>query len=534
MEININTQTEAHEEKAFVSTMADDAIDAVRKRVMSIPELRRHIFNFLPLESIKACRLVCHDWDSTAGPLMIATSQIRFRNYLDEPERARLPDQFIRDFSTGSLLEKCDKFCFYSPENWIEYDDMLSFIDQFGGTMKELTIFGTYIRNALYTLTQKNLIKLIPSQLTKLEVVTDRVKTKLIVSIDRLENIKTLRLGGCILKIIDGAVCAPVELRLKNVFFLRNRKDFQETVKLNELFDFRNLKDLHVDCRDTENIELSLSDGALKLSTLNLNRVKILNWESAWTVGKLTLCKKAKITTASGMKYEELDFAGSVLDFAALPVTIKSLAVNRLNAKLLHIESAQNLVNLKCLTLHRKRYSLLTAFQNCANLTHLDLYPMDEGDVELVTIDVKLIPKTVKVLRLRHDCELLGKIDFELETVIIEQISFDIAYDFLVENLNVKNALLYCSNFTLDADHGTEIDKVIEGLTLQRFIVGPFFRSEPERYAFSYYPFLERDMAKADFFVKTDQDAAVIKKQITKTEFNRLGDAWWTNESISF
>ncbi|KAG4074059.1 hypothetical protein HA402_014264 [Bradysia odoriphaga] len=509
--------------------MADDAIDAVRKRVMGIPELRRHIFNFLPLDTIKTCRLVCLEWDSTAGPLMLATSQIRFRNCRDDPKR--LPDQFVKDFSTGSLLEQCNKFCFYYTENWIGYDDMLSFIDQFGGNMKELAIFGTYIRNAVHTVVKKNLIKLIPSQLTKLEVVTvvtDQVKTRLIISMDRLENIKTLRLGGCILKIIDGAVCAPVDLRLKNVFFLRNRNDFQKTVKLNKLFDFRNLKDLHVDCRDTGNIEMSLSDGDLKLRTLNLNRVKIPNWESSWTVGKLTLCNNTKLTAASGMKCEELDFNGFTLDFAALPVTVKSLAVN--NAKVLHIESAQNLVNLKYLTLHRKSYSLLSAFQNCANLTHLDLYPMEKSDARLVTVDVKLIPKTVKVLRLRLDCKLIGKIS--LETVIIERIAFRIAKYLLTENLNAKNVLLYCTDVAYETDD--VVDKIIEELTLQRFIIGPFFRNEEEQYAFMYYPLLGRDLAKAEFSIETDQDAAVLKKIISKSEFNRLLNAWWTNDTIPF
>ncbi|KAJ6640087.1 hypothetical protein Bhyg_12836 [Pseudolycoriella hygida] len=466
--------------------------------------------------------------------MLMSMSRIRFRNYLNDSDEARLPDRFIEEFETGLLLDRCNKFCFTSPENWIEYDDMLAFIEQFGGKMKELTIFATYIRNALYDLSNNDLIKLIPSQLTKLEAVSDRVRTKLIVSNDRLKNIETLRLGSCILKLIDGAVCAPVELRMKNVFFLRNRKDFQETVKLNDLFDFRNLKELQIDCTETGNVELDLSIGVLNLESLVLNRVTILNMESStWTVRKLSLCRKTKITK-TGMKYEEIEFDGPNLDVAVLPTTLKSLTMRLLRAKLLNIEEAQNLVQLKYLSLHRKRFSILSSFQNCANLTHLHLYPMDEGDFELVTVDVNLFPKTLKVLRLSHNCELTGKIDFEIETIMIEHIPFDDAIDFFVENLNAKNALLYCTDFVFDTDDEAAIDKVLRELSFRCFIAGPFFQSDKERYAFSYYPYLEQEDAKAMFSIKADQDAAVIKKEVSKAEFDRLKNAWWTKDHISF
>lgn len=464
---------------------------------------------------------------------MIKMSQIRFRNFLDDPEQARLPDKFIEEFHTGSLLYKCDKFCFNSPENWIEYDDMFTFIEQFAATMKELTIFGTYIRNALYELSMDDLVKLIPTQLTKLEIVTDRVKTKLIISIDRLKNIKTLKLGGCILKMIDGAVCAPVEISLKNVYFLGKRKHFPKSVKLNDLFDFRNLKDLHIDCSETENVELDVSVGSIELKTLNLERVTIHNWESStWTVEKLTLCRKTGRTLTSGMRYEELDYDARYLDIAILPPTIKSLTLRRFQAKLIHVEQAENLTELKSLSLHRKRFSVLSAFANCANLTHLHLYPMDDGDARVVSIDVKLIPKTVKVLRLSHNCELMGKMD--LDTVIFAHMPFRDAYDFLVENLNAKNVLFYCSSFDFDTNDEAGVDKAVEELNLQRYVLGPFFQSDRERYAFLYYPFLEENNARADFLIKTDHDAAVIKREIFRTEFDRLENAWWTKDKPSF
>lgn len=457
-------------------------------------------------------------------------SRIRFRNHLDDPEEARLPDKFIDEFKTGSLLKKCNKFCFNSPEAWIEYEDINSFIEQFGGDMKELTIFCTNIRNALYSLSNKDLINLIPSNLTKLEVVTERVKTQLIISMKRLKNIKTLRLGACILKIIDGAICAPVELRLKNVYFLKNRKDFQNCVTLNNLFDLRNLKILHLDCSSTENIKLDLSDGALNLKTLVLDRVEIMNWESStWTVEKLTMCKKMKITTTTSMKFKELDFGGPILDIAVLPKSLKNLATRRFKTKILNIEDAQNLVNLKYLILHRKEFSILTNFHNCTNLTHLHLLPMEENDAEFATIDVSLIPKTVKVFRLSYDCELMGKIDFDIDTAMIEYVPFGDAYDYLTENLKVKNAFLDCSNFDFDTDDEMGIEEVVKGLMLQSFIVGPFLQSK-DRFSFS---FLDEN-PKAEYLMKTCKDGAVIKKDIYKTEINRLKNAWWTNDVISF
>ncbi|KAJ6649609.1 hypothetical protein Bhyg_04847, partial [Pseudolycoriella hygida] len=141
----------AYLDKLLLVDTTHDSIDAVRKRVMSIPELRDRIFRYLPLESIKACRFVCHEWNATAGPLLIATSRIRFRNNCIKPDETRTPDKFIEEFQTGELLDKCNKFCFNSKDNWIEYDDLLRFIERFGDTMKELKIYRTYVRpsNAL-------------------------------------------------------------------------------------------------------------------------------------------------------------------------------------------------------------------------------------------------------------------------------------------------------------------------------------------------------------------------------------------------
>lgn len=460
-------------------------------------------------------------------------SRIRFRNDLDDPEDARLPDKFIDEFSKGSLLKKCDKFCFNSPESWIEYEDINSFIEQFGDDMKELTIFETNIRNVLYTLSKKDLINLIPSNLTKLEVVTERVKTQLIISMKRLKKIKTLRLGYCILKMIDGAVCAPVvELRLKNIFFLRKRKDFQKCVKLNDWFDLSNLRVLHLDCSETQNIELDLSQGALNLKALVLDNVKIMNWESStWTVKTLTLCKKMKFATATRMQFEELEYNGSVLDMALLPTTLKGLAIQRHKTKLLHIETGHNLVNLKSLILHRKEFALLTNFQSCVNLTHLHLVPIEEDDGELATVDVDLIPKTVKVFRLSHSYgELVGKIDFQLETVIIEHVPFGDAYDYLTENLNAKNVFLFCSDFDFDTDDGAEIEHVVEELKFQSFIVGPFLQSKNDKFSFFYF----NENPKAEYLIKTLNNATVVKKEVDKMDIDRIKNLWWTNEEISF
>lgn len=459
-------------------------------------------------------------------------SRIRFRNNLDDPEDARLPDKFIDEFNTGSLLKKCDKFCFNSSESSIEYEDIDSFIKQFGDDMKELTIFETNIRNVLYALSQKDLINLIPSNLTKLEVVTERVKTQLIISMKRLKKIKTLRLGYCILKMIDGAVCAPVELRLKNIFFLRKRKDFQKCVKLNDWFDLSNLKVLHLDCSDTENIELDLSQGVLNLKTLVLDHVKVINWESStWSVKKLTLCKKMKFATTTRMQFEELEYSGSILDVAVLPTTLKSLAMQRYKTKLLHIETGQNLVNLKYLVLHRKEFSLLTNFQSCANLTHLHLVPVEEDDGELAIVDVSLIPKTIKVFRLSHNGgELVGKIDFPLETVIIEHIPFGDAYYYVTENLKTKNVFLFCSDFDFDSDNGTEIEEVVGKLMFQSFIVGPFLQSKDDKFSFFYF----NENPKAEYFIKTLKDGTVIKKEVAKMDIDRIKNLWWTNDEISF
>ncbi|KAJ6640025.1 hypothetical protein Bhyg_12774, partial [Pseudolycoriella hygida] len=210
--------------KQLLVDTTDDRIDAVRKRVMRIPELRDHIFRYLPLESIKACRLVCHEWNATAGPLLIATSWIRF-----DTIRPRSPDRFIDEFKRGELLHKRNKFSFSSKHNWIEYDDLLRFTGQLGDVMKGLKIYSTSI-HGFGKLSLDRQIELIPSQLTKLEIVPDSLDPKLIVSMGKLQNIKTLRLEHCILEITDGAVCTPVELHLKNVDFLRNRNDLEMNV----------------------------------------------------------------------------------------------------------------------------------------------------------------------------------------------------------------------------------------------------------------------------------------------------------------
>lgn len=459
-------------------------------------------------------------------------SQIRFRNSFDDPENARLPDRFIDEFSTGALLKKCDKFCFNSPDCWIEYEDINGFVGQYGDGMKELTIFETNIRNVLYKLSKKDLIKLIPSNLTKLEVVTERVRTPLIISMKRLKNIQTLRLGHCTLKMIDGAVCAPVELRLKNIFFLRKRNDFQKCVKLNDWFDLSNLKVLHLNCSETENVELDLSQGALNLRTLVLDHVKITNWESStWTVTTLILSNKMKFITKTGMQFDELEYSGSVLDMDILPTTLQSLALQRHKTKLRHIESCQNLVNLKRLVLHRKEFSLLTNFQSCANLTHLHLCPTEDDDGELAVLDVSLIPKTVKVFRLSYNCgELVGKIDFQLETVIIERVPFGDAYDYVTENLKTKNVFLFCSDFDFDTDDGSGIEEVVEELSFQSFIVGPFLQSESDKFSFFFF----NENPKAEYLIKTSKDAAVVKKEVEKMDIDRVQKLWWTNDEISF
>ncbi|KAJ6638611.1 hypothetical protein Bhyg_11348, partial [Pseudolycoriella hygida] len=317
-------------------------------------------------------------------------------------------------------------------------------------------------------------IKLIPSQLTKLEIVTYFDEQSLIVSMRQLQNIKTLRLQGCILEITDGAVCAPVELHIYihiyiYVYFSRNRIDFEmNVVKLNDLFDFRNLKDILVDSKACKTFELDLSEGALKLNNLVYVNFKAPKWESSkWTVRKLTLNTDKGRTSPTGMVFEELKFHGSVLDVETLPTTLRSFEINRVDVELLHIEAVQNLVNLKYLLLHRCSIWYLPAFQNCANLTHLHLNPTqwDTG--------VKLIPKTVKVFRLTHNCVPLGKTDSEIETVILEGIPFEDAYLYLKENFseNLKNVLIY------DPMIEMKIDEVMKELSLQRYIVGPFFRT---------------------------------------------------------
>lgn len=492
-------------------------------------QIRNQIFGFLPLDSIKTCRLVCHEWNATAEELLMKRSRIRFYNNRDDPDEARLPDRFIDEFKAGALLKKCNKFCFNSPVSSIEYEDMSSFIEEYGDGMNELTIFRTNIRNVLYELSSKDLINLIPSNLTKLEVVTENVKSQLIIPMKRLTNIKTLRLGGCILKIHDATVCAPVELRLKNVFFLRNQMNYQVSVTLNKLFDLRNLKALHLHCSDTGNIILDVSDGALNLKELSLKRVELMNWESStWNVDKLTLSTKMKIDAAVGLKFKELTFSGPTLDMALLPTTLERLAIERFKTKLLHIEIAKNLVQLKYLALHRKEFSLLTNFHACANLTHLHLIPRQGEDDELATVNVNLIPKTLKVFRLSYKCELIGKMDFAIDTLIIENIPFGDAYDYITENLTIKNGFLYCSDFDFDTDDGAEIEEVVQGLSLQSFIVGPLFRSESDRFSF-----LSVDRT-AEYLMKTCKDGDTIKKEVDKQTIDRLKNSWWTNEEVSF
>lgn len=475
------------------------------------------------------CRLVCHQWNATAEERLLALSRIRFHNDRDDMLNARLPVNFIYEFGQGILMKKCNKFCFNSPEGWIEYEHVTIFFEKFGEDMKELTIFQTTIRDCEYPLSNKELINLIPWNLTKLDVVCDRVENYYIISIKRLKNIKFLRLGSCILKITDGVFCAPVELRLKNIFFLQHKTDFQKCVKLNNYFDFRNLKVLHLHCCETENIELNLADRAVNLKTLVLDRVKIRCWEvSTWTIQKLTLCKKTRFA-ATDMKIEELDYSASVLDMANLPKTIKRLTMLRYETKIRNIEAARRLVNLTHLELLRREFSVLKNFQNCSSLTHLHLCPIDEEDEKLVTVDLSLIPKTLRVFRLTYNCELIGKIDFELETVIFDRISFGDVYDFLVENLKAKNLFIFSFDFDFDTDDGTGIDEAVEELSLQSYIVGPLLPSKDDRFSFT-----SLENPKAEYLMKNFQDGTIVKKELVKTEIDRLKKAWWTNDQISF
>ncbi|KAJ6644373.1 hypothetical protein Bhyg_09342 [Pseudolycoriella hygida] len=382
---------------------------------MRIPELRHHIFCYLPLKDIKACRLVCHEWNATAVPLLIATSRIRFHNR----DEARTPDRFIEEFQTGELLDKCNNFFFDCVHNWIEYDELLRFIEKFGDTMKELTIYGAYV-HPFKKLSLDARIKLIPSQLTKLDIVCS--DTILTVSMGRLQNIKTLRLVGCILEITGGAVCAPVELHLSNLHFSINDFKINIVMKLNHLFDFHNLKDIHVDSSDS-NFKLDLSEGALKLNNLEYINFKAKKQKSSkWTVRKLMVDTETEYTSPTGMVFEELSFDGPALDAEILPTTLRILEMDGTDVKLLHRKAVQNLVNLKYLLFHGTRSSNLAAFRNCANLTHLHLCAGYEVFEELL-INVKLIAKTVKVFRLSDEYVLLGKIDSEMETVIMENIS---------------------------------------------------------------------------------------------------------------
>ncbi|KAJ6648598.1 39S ribosomal protein L12, mitochondrial [Pseudolycoriella hygida] len=267
----------------------------------------------------------------------------------------------------------------------IEYDDLLRFIERFGDTMKELKIYRTDI-HPFHKLSLDDRIKLIPSQLTKLEIVTYSYDKRLIVSMRQLQNIKTLRLEGCILEITDGAVCAPVELHLKHVHFSRNGIDVKKNVvKLNDLFDFRNLKDILVDSSLRKNFELDLSEGALKLNNLVYVNFKAEKWESSkWTVRKLTLYTDTKCTSPTGMLFEELNFHGPALDVEILPTTLRSLEINRFNVKLLHIKAVQNLVNLKYLLLRRTTAQT----QGAEKLT----IPVPEG------ADKPANPKLVKIV----------------------------------------------------------------------------------------------------------------------------------------
>ncbi|KAJ6644359.1 hypothetical protein Bhyg_09327 [Pseudolycoriella hygida] len=339
----------------------------------------------------------------------------------------------------------------------------------------------------------------------------------------KLQNIKTLRLRSCILEITDGAVCAPVELDLRFIYFSRN--DFKiNVVKLNDLFDFRNLKDIYLNSRHSDNFELDLSEGALKLNNLvykNFNAEK--QKSSKWTVRKLRLYTETEYTSPTGMVFEELSFDGPALDAEILPTTLRILEMDGTDVKLLHKKAVENLVNLKYLLFNGTTSSNLSAFRNCANLTHLHLCARYDEFESLFTINVKLIPKTVKVFRLSDEYVLLGKIDSEMETVIMENISLEDAYLYLKENFseNLKNVLIFCPKH----DDQIVINKLMKELSLRRYILGPLFQTGHIDFHVHFF--------KADFCIKMDNEAAVIK-QYDKTEIVRLIDAWWTDDNVSF
>lgn len=381
--------------------------------------------------------------------------------------------------------------------------------------MRELTYFRINVRCVLYSLGHKELIKLIPCNLSKLDVVCEGVRTNLIISMDRLKNVKILRIGEGLLKIVKDVAPAPVELQLKNVFFLQNRKYL--SVKINSIFDFRNLQILRLDCSDTGNMELDL-DGNISLKSLILENVKIINWESSnWTVKDLTLGEKINFITSTGMQFDQLDFRGRKIDIALLPNSLKSLTLRKLKTKILNIELAHNLKDLECLILHRRKFSILTNFTRCPKLTNLHLIP-DESSV----IDLGLIPKTLKVFRLSGDCKLTGTTDIQFDTVMIENLTFLQSFHIASEVLKTKNAFVYSTSFEFAPKHC--VVDLMEGL-FRKYFVGPFFQSKDDEFSFFFFP----DNQKAEFLIKKDDDDAVLTEEIGQIETERIKDNWWKN-----
>lgn len=376
--------------------------------------------------------------------------------------------------------------------------------------MKELTYFRINVRCVLYSLGHKELIKLIPSNLSKLDVVCEGVRTNLVISMGRLKNIKILRIGEGLLKFVKDVTPAPVELQLKNVFFLKNRKFL--SVNVNSLFDFRNLQILRLDCSETQNMELDLA-GNINLKSLILENVKISNWESSnWTVKDLTLGENMNFRTATGIKFDQLDYRSKVIDIALLPNSLKSLTLRKLKTKILNIEVAHNLKDLQCLILHRNKFSILSNFHRCPKLTHLHLIP-DES----LVIDLGLIPKTLKVFRLSGDCELTGTTDAQFDTVMIEHIGFLKSFHIASEVLKTKNAFVYSSSFEFAPKHC--VADLMEGF-FQKYFVGPFLKSKDDEFSFFFFP----DNRKAEYLIKKD---AVVTEEIGQIETERIKDNWW-------
>lgn len=457
----------------------------------------------------------------TAESFLLKWSRITFFDNRQFPEESKLPGKFSENFENSPLHNKFDKFCINSPDSSMNFEDLEDFIESFGSNIKEFTIFRLNIRSVLYALRQKDLINLIPFNLTKLDVVCEDVNTQLIIPMDRLKHIKTLRLGEGILKIVNDCMVAPVELQLKNTCFLEGRKNYQKCVRINSLFDFRNLQILRLDCCDTANVELDM-DGVVSLQSLILENVKIINWKtSKWIVKKLTLGKKMKFVAATGMKFDELDYSGPEVDLAFLPKTLKNFTVRKLKTKILNIEFAQNLVDLQSIILCRREFSVLAYFNNCPKLTHLHLIPIVGDDDDLTPIDVNLIPKSLIVFRLSNDCDLCGVADFQIENLIIENMSFLKALHIATTPLKIENAFLYCSDFEF-VTKGCVAKEFMADM-FQEYIVGPFLQTRGARFDFDFC----HENSKAECLFKSGESELESIKKVGKFELDDTLNSWW-------